>query len=101
MHTRIGVSSSMGSGVSVGSIVTVGLGTSSWLSDQMVALVPCSVEQYAVVPSAVVAVLPAGEQSAPMTAGGGDAVVVVWWSGCPTAAVPAPGEAPAGSPMSW
>ena len=47
MHTRTGDSSSMGNGSSVGSVVTVtvGLGTSPWLSDQMVAPVFCSVEQ--------------------------------------------------------
>ena len=83
MQTRTGDSSSIGTGASVGSVVTVGLGTSPWLSDQIDAPVVCSVEQYAVVPSAVVAVLPTGEQLAPITAtgvaaavvGGGDGVV--------------------------
>jgi hypothetical protein len=45
MHTRTGDSSSAGSGWSVGSVVTVGLATVPWLSDQIVALVFCSVEQ--------------------------------------------------------
>jgi hypothetical protein len=45
MHTRTGDSSSVGNGSSVGSVVTVGLGTSPWLNDQMVAPVFCSVEQ--------------------------------------------------------
>ena len=45
MHTRTGDSSSVGKGSSVGSVVTVGLGTSPWLNDQMVAPVFCSVEQ--------------------------------------------------------
>ncbi len=83
MQTRTGDSSSIGTGASVGSVVTVGLGTSPWRSDQIDAPVVCSVEQYAVAPSAVVAVLPIGEQLAPITAtgvaaavvGGGDGVV--------------------------
>jgi hypothetical protein len=45
MHTRTGDSSAMGKGSSVASVVTVGLGTSPWLDDQMVAPVFCSVEQ--------------------------------------------------------
>ena len=47
MHTRSGDSSSTGSGSSVGAVVTVtvGLGTSPWVSDQIVAPVVCSVEQ--------------------------------------------------------
>jgi len=80
MQTRTGDSSSVGSGVSVGSVVTVtvGLGTSPWFSDQIVVLVPCSVEQYAVCPPAVVAVAPVGEHLAPIAATGvaGAAVVV-------------------------
>ena len=73
MHTRTGDSSAMGSGSSVGSVVTVGLGMSPWLSDQIEAPVVCSVEQYAVEPSAVVPVLPTGEQSAPITTAAGAA----------------------------
>jgi hypothetical protein len=47
IQTRTGDSSSAGSGVSVGSVVTVtvGLGTSPWLSDQIVLPVPCRFEQ--------------------------------------------------------
>src|SRR5215218_2299812 len=71
MHTRTGDSSSIGSGSSVGAVVTVGLGTSPWLSDQIEPPVACSFEQYAVTPSAVVAVLPTGKQLAPITATGG------------------------------
>jgi hypothetical protein len=45
MQTRTGDSSSIGAGASVGSVVTVGLGTSPWFSDQIDAPVVCSVEQ--------------------------------------------------------
>jgi len=45
MHTRTGDSSAVGSGSSVASVVTVGLGTVPWLNDQMDAPVFCSVEQ--------------------------------------------------------
>jgi hypothetical protein len=71
VHTRTGDSSSIGNGSSVGAAVTVGLGTGPAFSDQIDSLVVCSVEQYAVAPSAVVAVLPTGEQLAPTTATGG------------------------------
>jgi len=45
-------------------------------NDQTVVPLGCSVAQYAVVPWAVVAVLPTGEQLAPMTTVGGAAGVV-------------------------
>lgn len=47
MHTRIGDSCSVGTGDSEGSAVAVmvGLATVPWVSDQMVVLVPSSVEQ--------------------------------------------------------
>src|SRR6476469_1952869 len=81
MHTRTGDSSSAGSGSSVAGVVTVmvGAGTTPWVTDQMDAAVPSSVEQYTVLPLAVVPVLPTGEQSAPTTAtaGAADAVVAV------------------------
>ncbi|MDT5390559.1 MAG: hypothetical protein QOE04_4200, partial [Mycobacterium sp.] len=79
MQTRTGDSSSVGMGVSVASVVTVtvGLGTSPWFSDQIVVLVPCSVEQYAVCPAAVVAVAPTGEQLAPIAATGVTGAAVV------------------------
>src|SRR6267378_7491529 len=70
MHSRTGDSSAIGSGCSAGAVVTVGLGTSPGLSDQIEAPVVCSVEQYAVAPLAVVAVLPTGEHLAPITATG-------------------------------
>jgi hypothetical protein len=66
MHTRTGDSSAIGNGSSVGSVVTVGLGISPSLSDQIDAPVVCNVEQCAVAPAAVVPVLPTGEQSAPI-----------------------------------
>ncbi|MDT7755653.1 MAG: hypothetical protein QOH27_1551, partial [Mycobacterium sp.] len=79
MQTRTGDSSSVGKGVSVASVVTVtvGLGTSPWFSDQIVVLVPCSVEQYAVCPAAVAAVAPTGEQLAPIAATGVTTAAVV------------------------
>ena len=77
MHTRTGGSPPKGSGASVGSAVTVGLGMSPWLSDQIEAPVDCSVEQYAPVPFSVVPVLPTGEHAAPMTATGAATAVVV------------------------
>ncbi len=70
MHTRTGDSSAKGSGSSVAAVVTVGLGTSPWVSDQIVVSVPCSVEQCAAEPLRVVPVLPSGEQFAPITTGG-------------------------------
>jgi hypothetical protein len=45
MHTSTGDSSATGNGSSVGSVVTVGLGTSPWLSDQIEVPVLCRVEQ--------------------------------------------------------
>src|SRR4029453_10914814 len=71
MQTRTGFSSATGSGSSVGAAVAVGSAPSPGLSDQIVAPVLCSVEQYAVAPAGVVAVLPSGEQFAPITAAGG------------------------------
>ena len=82
MQTRTGVSSSSGIGSSVAWVVTVmvGAGTTPWLVDQMEAPVPSSVEQYTVLPLAVVAESPTGEQSAPTTGGAeaaAEAVTVV------------------------
>src|SRR5689334_3137300 len=81
MHTRTGVSSETGSGSSVACVVTVmvGTGTTPWLTDQIDAPVPSSVEQYTVLPFAVVPEEPTGEQSAPTTAADGvtEAVTVV------------------------
>src|ERR1700742_5108480 len=76
IHIRVGDSSSVGSGVSVGSVVTVGLWMVPGCNDQTVVPLGCSVEQYAVVPWAVVAVLPTDEQLAPITATGGATGVV-------------------------
>src|SRR4029078_13667934 len=73
---RVGDSSAVGSGVSVGSVVTVGLWMVPGCNDQTVVPLGCSVAQYAVVPWGVVAVLPTGEQLAPMTTVGGAAGVV-------------------------
>ncbi|MDT7762534.1 MAG: hypothetical protein QOC63_1954, partial [Mycobacterium sp.] len=62
MHTRTG------SGSSAGTAIPVGVGTSPGMSDQIEAPVARSVEQYALAPLAVVAVLPTGEHLAPITA---------------------------------
>ena len=73
MHTRTGDSSSVGSGVSAGPVVTVGLGMLPGCNDHTVVPLGCRVEQYAGAPPAAVAVLPAGVQFAPITTVGGGA----------------------------
>ena len=77
MHSRIGDSSSVGSGASVGSVVTVGLAMLPGCNDHTVVPLGCRIEQYAVEPSAVVPVLPAGVQFAPITTVGGGAGAAV------------------------
>ena len=80
MHTRTG-DSSVGSGVSVGPVVTVGLGMSPWLSNQTAAPAVCRVEHYAVDPSAVVPVLPGGDQLRRSRRPAGRMATVLWsWS---------------------
>jgi hypothetical protein len=73
IHTRIGDSSSVGSGVSVASVVTVGLAMLPCCNDHTVVPLGSRGEQYAVEPSAVVPVLPDGVQFAPITTVGGGA----------------------------